>query len=238
MSDMRPLGLVGLVFFQAYVHGSCRAQVLYLRKEAEPSLINLAVPSWSALAIAGLSTDKDSPVRPGEGWSAAKPNKRDERNMQLAAPSTRTRRANAVLCKGELRAPVTGKRRSQWRMVYDHVRSVAFDNEMLGRRSSSQRGELEAGLAHLERAHVIGQAFVVPHARSHWLMLKVEFRRRRAVAAFGQGVRIVLGVLGSAVGVVPVGNTGGSDISMFKRMPIEPELQNIIDGGAPPDARA
>jgi hypothetical protein len=44
-------------------------------------------------------------------------------------------------------------------------------------------------------------------------------------------------VLGSAVGVVPVGNTGGSDVSMFKRMPIEPELQNIIDGGAP-DARA
>jgi hypothetical protein len=50
-------------------------------------------------------------------------------------------------------------------------------------------------------------------------------------------VRIVLGVLGSAVGVVPVGNTGGTDISMFKRMPIEPELQRIIDG-VPPGPRA
>ena len=89
----------------------------------------------------------------------------------------------------------------------------------------------------MERAHVIGQAFVVPHARSHWLMLEVEFRRKRPVAAFGQFVRIVLGMLGSAVGVVPVGNTGGSDVSMFKRMPIAPELQDIIDGGAPPDAR-
>jgi hypothetical protein len=39
-------------------------------------------------------------------------------------------------------------------------------------------------------------------------------------------------MLGSAVGKVPVGNTGGSNVSMFKRMPIAPELQDIIDGGA------
>ena len=53
------------------------------------------------------------------------------------------------------------------------------------------------------------------------------------MAALGQTVRILLGILGSAVGIVPVGNTGGTDISMFKRMPIEPELQNIIDGVSP-----
>lgn len=57
------------------------------------------------------------------------------------------------------------------------------------------------------------------------------------MAVFGQTVRIVLGMLGSAVGIVPVGNTGGTDISMFKRMPIDPELQNIIDG-VPPEPRA
>jgi hypothetical protein len=89
---------------------------------------------------------------------------------------------------------------------------------------------LETGLAHLERAHIIGQAFVLPHARTHWLMLKVELQRNRFSAALGQVVRIVLGILGSAVGVIPVGNTGGSDVSMFKRMPITPELQKIIDG--------
>ena len=57
------------------------------------------------------------------------------------------------------------------------------------------------------------------------------------MAALGQTVRILLGILGSAVGVVPAGNTGGTDIGMFKRMPIEPELQNIIDGVSP-DLRA
>jgi hypothetical protein len=118
------------------------------------------------------------------------------------------------------------------------VQSVAFDNEIALAKEFIAREDLATGITHLERAHVIGQAFVVPHARSHWLMLKVELRRRRPVAAFGQVLRIALGVLGSAVGIVPVGNTGGSNISMFKRMPIAPELQSIIDGDAPPDARA
>lgn len=117
------------------------------------------------------------------------------------------------------------------------VQGAAFESEISCAKQFIAGGELEQGFAHLERAHVIGQAFVVPHARSHWLMLQVELRRKRPVAAFGQVVRIVLGMLGSAVGVVPVGNTGGSDISMFKRMPIAPELQDIIDGGVPPDAR-
>jgi hypothetical protein len=43
-------------------------------------------------------------------------------------------------------------------------------------------------------------------------------------------MRIILGTLGSAVGVVPVGNSGGTDVSMFKRMAIAPELQRLIDG--------
>lgn len=53
------------------------------------------------------------------------------------------------------------------------------------------------------------------------------------IAAFGEAVRLVLGVVGSAVGVVPIGNTGGTDIRMFKRLPIAPDLQEIIDDRAP-----
>ena len=116
-------------------------------------------------------------------------------------------------------------------------RHAAFEKEIGLAKELIARGEFETGFAHLERAHVIGQAFVVPHARSHGLMLRLEVRRKRPIAALGQVVRLVLGILGSAVGKVPVGNTGGSDISMFKRMPIAQELQDIIDGRAPPDAR-
>ena len=57
------------------------------------------------------------------------------------------------------------------------------------------------------------------------------------MAALGQTMRLLLGMLGSAVRIVPVGNTGGTDISMFKRMPVAPELQSIIDG-VPPAPRA
>lgn len=110
------------------------------------------------------------------------------------------------------------------------VHRGAFNNEIVLARTCIDNGELEAGFRHLERAHIIGQAYVVPHAISHWLMLTVEFRRRRLMALLGQAARIVLGTLGSAIGQVPIGNTGGTDISMFKRLPVPPELQNLIDG--------
>lgn len=110
------------------------------------------------------------------------------------------------------------------------VQNTAFDDEMTAAKALMAKLQLEASLRHLERAHIIGQAFVVPHVTSHWWMLRVELRRRRPLAVIGQMVRIVLGALGSALGRVPTGNTGGTDISMFKRLPVEPGLQKLIDG--------
>lgn len=112
------------------------------------------------------------------------------------------------------------------------IQRAAFDREIARAKSLIASDDLDAAFAHLERAHVIGQAHVVPHVTSHWQMFRIELWRRRPAALAGQAIRIVLGALGSAVGVVPTGNTGGTDISMFKRMPIDPELQHIIDGRA------
>jgi hypothetical protein len=109
----------------------------------------------------------------------------------------------------------------------------AFNNEMGLARALITSRDLVAAFAHLERAHVIGQAYVVPHVTAHWLMCQVELRRRRPAALVGQITRVVLGALGSAVGVVPIGNTGGTNISMFKRMPVEAEVQNLIDDCGP-----
>jgi hypothetical protein len=110
------------------------------------------------------------------------------------------------------------------------VRRAAFDDEMARARAELENSSFEHAFAHLERAHVLGQEFVVPHVRSHARMLALEIRRNRPAAAFGQAVRIVLGAVGSAVGRVPTGNTGGSDVNMFRPMPIEPELQSLIEG--------
>lgn len=116
--------------------------------------------------------------------------------------------------------------------------AIAYARELDLARALLARGELDAAHSHLERAHVIGQAHAGAHMRVHARMLALEWRRRRPLAVLGQAVRIVLGGLGSAVGVVPTGNTGGSDISMFKRLPVAPELQALIDDRASDEAGA
>lgn len=113
------------------------------------------------------------------------------------------------------------------------IQKAAYEFEIAQAKALMARNELESSFAHLERAHVIGQVYVLPHVKSHWLMLQVELRRHRPAAVIGQLIRIVLGALGSAVGVVPTGNTGGTDISMFKRLPIQPDVCDILAGRGP-----
>lgn len=60
-------------------------------------------------------------------------------------------------------------------------------------------------------------------------MLKIGIARRSFGEVIGQVVRIVLGAIGSAVGVVPIGNTGGTNISMFKRLPIDPAIRKLVE---------
>jgi Protein of unknown function (DUF3703) len=104
-----------------------------------------------------------------------------------------------------------------------------LEHEFSLARELLDRGDFDRALLHLERAHVLGQAHTRWHVLAHWLMLKVAIRRHQGIAAMGQAVRIVLGAIGSAVGRVPTGNTGGSDVSMFARMPIAPELLRIME---------
>jgi hypothetical protein len=106
----------------------------------------------------------------------------------------------------------------------------AFDSELRAARAFLRERRHDDAFAHLERAHVLGQAFVGPHVTAHWLMLVVALRRRESRAAFGQVLRILLCTLGSAIGSVPTGNTGGSNVSMFRRMPIDPALAAIMRG--------
>src|SRR5437588_10388697 len=65
------------------------------------------------------------------------------------------------------------------------------------------------------------------------LMLTIAVHRREPAAILGQAARIVLGALGSIVGSVPTGNTGGTNIRMFKHLPIASELLKIMEGHRP-----
>ncbi|MFL5431606.1 MAG: DUF3703 domain-containing protein [Myxococcales bacterium] len=105
----------------------------------------------------------------------------------------------------------------------------AFEKEIVSARALMRQNEYEQAFVHLERAHVLGQRHVAPHVLSHWLMLRIAVHRRSPAAMVGQAVRIVLGAVGSLLGSVPTGNTGGTNISMFKQLPIDPQLLKIME---------
>lgn len=113
--------------------------------------------------------------------------------------------------------------------MFEKALKQAFEAEMAEAQFLCRTGQLDKVFQHTETAHVLGQRFVIPHVRSHWLMPKIGARRRSIGQVLGQAVRIIFGALGAAVGVVPVGNTGGTDISMFKRLPIAPGLTGLMN---------
>lgn len=106
----------------------------------------------------------------------------------------------------------------------------AISIELAAARRALAQGRLAQAMRHAETAHVLGQRHVVPHARSHWLMLRIGLRRRSLAEVWGQALRIVLGIIGSAAGIVPTGSTGGTNIGMFRRLPIDPALAKLLDG--------
>lgn len=105
----------------------------------------------------------------------------------------------------------------------------AFEAEMAAAHRLCREGRLDHAFLHLEIAHVLGQRYVLPHIRTHWRMLKLGWRRRSPAEIVGQAVRIVPGAIGSACGIVPTGNTGGTNINMFKQLPIAPDIARLLD---------
>jgi hypothetical protein len=87
---------------------------------------------------------------------------------------------------------------------------------------------LQNAWRHLERAHVIGQAYPLEHTFVHWKMLQFGFRIKSTREILGQLPRLLIGGVKSFVGKIPVGNTGGSNVPPLKSLPIEEELQQIF----------
>lgn len=82
--------------------------------------------------------------------------------------------------------------------------------------------------AHLERAHVLGQASTLQHVRVHWQMLRWGLRHRDLRECFGQLLRIIGAATKTAFGLVPSGNTGGARVSPFRAMPVPEELAELM----------
>jgi len=87
--------------------------------------------------------------------------------------------------------------------------------------------ELDSAFYHLERAHILGQRFIIPHTKSHWWMLKIGIKNQDFKQVFGQITRMIASVIFSKIWV-PLGNTGGVNVNPMKPMPIPQDLKAIL----------
>jgi hypothetical protein len=91
------------------------------------------------------------------------------------------------------------------------------------------KGHLQEAWRHLERAHILGQAYPYQHSEAHWLMLRFGFMIKDWTEIRGQILRLFVGGVKSFVGKVPVGNTGGANVPPLLPMEIPEDLKAIID---------
>jgi ferric-dicitrate binding protein FerR (iron transport regulator) len=107
---------------------------------------------------------------------------------------------------------------------------AAFAEELRCARQTEASGDPARAWQHLERAHVLSQAYAWPHAVVHARMLVAGWRRRDARELWGQLVRLAVAAPGSWLGRAPLGNTGGADVGILTPMPIPAELRELLQG--------
>lgn len=104
----------------------------------------------------------------------------------------------------------------------------AVEAELAAARAAEREGDPAAGFRHLERAHVLGQGSTVQHVRVHLHMLIWGIRHHDMRQAIGQILRLIGAAAGTWAGLVPHGNTGGSNVNAFRSMAIPDDLADQI----------
>ena len=104
-----------------------------------------------------------------------------------------------------------------------------FLREVVLYRAQFKAGNLGDAWRHLERAHIIGQAYPVEHTYAHWLMLKFGFAIKDPKEILGQLPRLLVGGVKSFVGKIPVGNSGGANVPPLKPMALPKDIQQLFD---------
>jgi len=116
-------------------------------------------------------------------------------------------------------------------MNQDSLRIAAYDTAMAAARASLARSAPPDALAHLERAHVLGQRDFSRHWRVHVTMLRAAWQLADGRELRGQLLRLSLVPLGHLFGRLPLGNTGRSNVSAFAPMDVPADLKRLLDDG-------
>ncbi len=107
---------------------------------------------------------------------------------------------------------------------------AAVAHEMGCARSAEAAGDLALAKRHLERAHILGQRWYLSHIRTHYRMLRLALKQSDNKEIRGQLVRLIGAGPFHLAGWVPVGNTGGANVSATLPMPIPSDLQSYLAG--------
>jgi len=100
--------------------------------------------------------------------------------------------------------------------------------ELLKAERALQSGDAAAAFAHLENAHILGQESTYWHVKVHFRMMLWGVRQKKFHEIMGQVIRLIGAALLTVIKGVPIGNTGGSNVSPVKPMPIKKEHAAII----------
>ncbi len=112
----------------------------------------------------------------------------------------------------------------------NHARILAaFHCEMQFANDARKENELNLAFRHYERAHILSQKYTFPHIKSHIGMLRIGLLRKDMREIFGQCIRMLAALVFSKLWV-PIGNTGGANVSALKPMPIPDDLKPLLDG--------
>lgn len=112
-------------------------------------------------------------------------------------------------------------------MTKKQIRKTAFYIELHRGIIYLRNKEFQIAFYHFENAHIIGQQHVFRHTLSHYWMLIYGFKTNNFKEVIGQTFRIVASLL-LTLFWVPRGNTGGSNISPTRPIPIRKELKKYF----------
>lgn len=116
-------------------------------------------------------------------------------------------------------------------MKRDSTTALVAREMIAFRDARSVRNTDEAWRA-LERAHILSQPYLALHLTNHWEMLTFAIFERDTREIVGQIMRLALAPFGSLTGRIPIGNTGRSNVSAFRPMPVPDDLRSFIENVA------
>lgn len=102
-----------------------------------------------------------------------------------------------------------------------------FKNQLNIVKVALAKKQYKTAFYHLENAHILGQNNLYRHTLSHYYMLIFGLKTKNRKEIFGQILRVFASILFTLIWV-PKGNTGGTNISPVKIIPIRKELKKYF----------